>query len=181
MELQHSRASARTDAGGAPVLLLEQDRSQWDGLLVRRGLAALDHATSMSRTVGPYVLQAEIAACHARAHTADETDWARIAEVYAVLAGVTGSPVVELNRIVAVSFAEGPQIALDLLDGAELSALAGYHLLPSVRGDLLARIGRKADARAELETAASMTNNHRERTMLLQKAAALRDQEGSGS
>ncbi|MET0931244.1 MAG: RNA polymerase sigma factor [Aeromicrobium sp.] len=174
MELQHSRAAARTDAGGVPVLLPAQDRSRWDGLLIRRGLAALDRATTSGRVVGPYVLQAEIAACHARACTADDTDWARIAEVYAVLAGVTGSAVVELNRVVAVSFADGPEAALALLDGSDLSAaLAGYHLLPSVRGDLLARVGRTDEARAELEAAASLTSNDRERRMLLQRAAAL--------
>ncbi|MET0766627.1 MAG: RNA polymerase sigma factor [Aeromicrobium sp.] len=178
MELQHSRAAARTAADGTPVLLLEQDRSRWDGLLIRRGLAALDRATSMGKAVGPYVLQAEIAACHARARTADETSWSRIAEVYAVLAGVTGSAVVELNRVVAVSFADGPEAALALLDAADLSALAGYHLLPSVRGDLLARVGRTDDARAELEVAASLTSNDRERALLLQKAAALHPQEG---
>ena len=173
MELQHARAAARTDAAGVPVLLLEQDRSRWDGLLLRRGLAALDRATSLGRPVGQYVLQAEIAACHARARTADETDWSRIAEVYAVLAGVTGSAVVELNRAVAVSFADGPAAALELLDAADLSGLDGYHLLPSVRGDLLARIGRPREARSELEAAASLTSNDRERTMLLEKAAAL--------
>ncbi|MET0467320.1 MAG: RNA polymerase sigma factor [Aeromicrobium sp.] len=178
MELQHSRAAARTAADGTPVLLLEQDRSRWDGLLIRRGLAALDRATSMGTAVGPYVLQAEIAACHARARTAGETSWSRIAEVYAVLAGVTGSAVVELNRVVAVSFADGPEAALALLDAADLSALAGYHLLPSVRGDLLARVGRTDDARAELEVAASLTSNDRERALLLQKAAALHPQEG---
>ena len=173
MELQHARAAARTDAAGVPVLLLEQDRSRWDGLLLRRGLAALDRATSLGRPVGQYVLQAEIAACHARARTADETDWSRIAEVYAVLAGVTGSAVVELNRAVAVSFADGPAAALELLDAADLSALDGYHLLPSVRGDLLARTGRPKEARSELEAAASLTSNDRERIMLLERAAAL--------
>jgi RNA polymerase sigma factor (sigma-70 family) len=173
MELQHARAAARTDAAGSPVLLLDQDRSRWDGLLIRRGLAALERATSLGRPVGQYVLQAEIAACHARARTADETDWSRIAEVYAVLAGVTGSAIVELNRAVAVSFADGPAAALALLDAADLSALDGYHLLPSVRGDLLARLGRREEARSELEAAASSTSNDRERIMLLDKAAAL--------
>ncbi len=173
MELQHSRAAARTDAEGVPVLLLEQDRSRWDGLLVRRGLAALDRATSLGKPVGPYVLQAEIAACHSRARVADRTDWARMASVYEVLAGVTGSAVVELNRVVAVSFAEGPEAALAVLDAADLSALAGYHLLPSVRGDLLARTGRLDEARVELETAASLTDNDRERAMLRERIAAL--------
>ena len=179
MELQHARAAARTEADGTPVLLLEQDRSRWDGLLIRRGLAALDRATSLRRPVGPYVLQAEIAACHARARSADETSWARIAEVYAVLAGVTGSAVVELNRAVAVSFADGPEAALELLDGSDLSSLEGYHLLPSVRGDLLARVGRTGAARSELERAASLTSNDRERIMLLGKAAGLERTEGS--
>jgi len=173
MELQHSRAAARTDASGAPVLLLEQDRSRWDGLLIRRGLAALGRATSLGKEVGPYVLQAEIAACHSRARTADDTDWARIASVYSVLAAATGSAVVELNRVVAVSFAEGPAAALDLLDAADFSALDGYHLLPSVRGDLLTRLGRVDEARAEITRAAGLTDNEQERTMLLQRAADL--------
>jgi RNA polymerase sigma factor (sigma-70 family) len=173
MELQHSRAAARADADGALVLLLDQDRSRWDGLLARRGLAALQRATSTGQPVGPYVLQAEIAACHARARTAAETDWSRIASVYAVLAGVTGSAVVELNRAVAVSFADGPEAALALLDAADLSALDGYHLLPSVRGDLLDRLGRTDEAVAELERAAAMAGNERERTLLQRRAAAL--------
>ncbi len=177
MELQHARAAARTDADGAPILLPGRDRSRWDGLLVRRGLAALDRAASLGRPVGPYVLQAEIAACHARARAAEQTDWARIASVYAVLAGVTGSPVVELNRAVAVSFADGPQAALDLLDGLDLAALAGYHLLPSVRGDLLARLGRLDEARDELARAAALTSNERERSLLLDRRAQLSDGE----
>jgi len=173
MELQHSRAAARTDEDGAPILLLDQDRSRWDGLLIRRGLAALDRATSLGKDVGSYVLQAEIAACHSRARTADETDWARIASAYAALAAATGSVVVELNRIVAVSFAEGPAAALELLDAADFSALDGYHLLPSVRGDLLARLGRIDEAREEITYAASLTDNTQERTMLQQRAANL--------
>jgi len=180
MELQHSRAAARTTDDGTPVLLLEQDRARWDGVLIRRGLAALDRATSLGRAIGPYVLQAEIAACHSRARTADETDWARIASVYAVLAAATGSAVVELNRVVALSFAEGPQAALDVLDAGELDELHGYHLLPSVRGDLLVRLGRIDEARVELAAAASLTDNRRERTMLLQRAAALGPQEETG-
>lgn len=173
MELQHSRAAARTGRDGAPVLLPDQDRSRWDGLLVRRGLAALERATSSGREPGVYVLQAEIAACHARARTAEQTDWARIASVYEVLASMTGSAVVELNRVVAVSFADGPQVALELLDAADLSSLHGYHLLPSVRGDLLARCGRPDEARAELARAAELAGNEQERAMLLRRAQAV--------
>lgn len=173
MELQHSRSAARADATGAPVLLLDQDRARWDGLLIRRGLAALERATAIGGAIGPYVLQAEIAACHSRARVAADTDWARIASVYAALAAMTGSAVVELNRVVAVSFAEGPARALDLLDASDLSDLAGYHLLPSVRGDLLERVGRHAEARAELTRAAGMTDNERERSMLLRRAELL--------
>ncbi|MET0928168.1 MAG: RNA polymerase subunit sigma-24, partial [Aeromicrobium sp.] len=152
-----------------------------DRLLIRRGLASLERAGNLPAPIGPYTVQAEIAACHARARTAAETDWARIASVYAVLAGVTGSAVVELNRAVAVSFADGPEAALALLDASDLSALSGYHLLPSVRGDLLARIGRTDDARAELEAAASLTSNAAERSMLLRRAATLDRQEGMTS
>lgn len=173
MELQHSRSAARIAVDGTPVLLLEQDRSRWDGLLVRRGLAALDRATSLGAPVGPYVLQAEIAACHARARVATDTDWSRIASVYAVLAGVTGSAVVELNRVVAVSFADGPEAALSLLDAADLAELTDYHLLPSVRADLLAKIGRTSEAVDELERAASLTTNQQERSMLLDRATSL--------
>ena len=173
MELQHSRSAARIAVDGTPVLLLEQDRSRWDGLLVRRGLAALDRATSLGAPVGPYVLQAEIAACHARARVATDTDWSRIASVYAVLAGVTGSAVVELNRVVAVSFADGPEAALSLLDAADLAELTDYHLLPSVRADLLAKIGRTSEAVDELERAASLTTNQQERSMLLERATSL--------
>lgn len=172
MELQHSRAAARVDAGGAPVLLLEQDRSRWDGLLIRRGLAALDRANALGGRPGPYVLQAEIAACHARARRPEDTDWARIASLYATLAAITGSVVVELNRAVALSKSEGPAVGLALIDQlVELPALAKYHLLPSVRGDLLLQLGRSSEARAELERAASLTSNQQERTMLLVKAA----------
>lgn len=174
MELQHSRTAARTDAAGRPVLLPEQDRSRWDGLLIRRGLASLERARALGGADGPYVLQAEIAACHSRARTAGDTDWRRIALIYSVLAAATGSAVVELNRIVAVSFAEGPAPALAMMDAADFGALDGYHLLPSVRGDLLARLGRLDEARTELMAAASMTNNESERTMLLQKAAHAR-------
>jgi RNA polymerase sigma factor (sigma-70 family) len=174
MELQHSRAAARTDADGSPVLLPDQDRSRWDALLVRRGLAALERANSLDSVAGPYVLQAEIAACHARAHVAAATDWHRIAALYEALAVATGSAVVELNRAVAVSRADGPSAGLALLDQlAGLPALAGYHLLPSVRGDLLEQLGRPDEARAQHELAASLTGNAQERTMLLKRAAAL--------
>jgi predicted RNA polymerase sigma factor len=174
MELQHSRAAARTDADGSPVLLPDQDRSRWDALLVRRGLAALERANSLDSVAGPYVLQAEIAACHARAHVAAATDWHRIAALYEALAVATGSAVVELNRAVAVSRADGPSAGLALLDQlAGVPALAGYHLLPSVRGDLLEQLGRLDEARAQHELAASLTDNAQERTMLLTRAAAL--------
>ncbi len=143
MEIQSSRTAARTDADGVPILLLEQDRSRWDHLLIRRGLAALERAESLGRPPGPYVLQAGIAACHARARTADETDWARIAELYERLAVLSGSAVVELNRAVALSMSEGPAAGLALADQLmDVPALDGYHLLPSVRGDLLAKLGR---------------------------------------
>lgn len=172
MELQHSRAVARTAADGSPVLLLDQDRWRWDGLLIRRGLAALDRANALGGEPGPYLLQAEIAACHARARQPEDTDWARIASLYATLAAVTGSVVVELNRAVALSKADGPASGLALIDQlVDLPALASYHLLPSVRGDLLLQLGRSAEARAELERAASLTTNQREKTMLLVKAA----------
>jgi RNA polymerase sigma factor (sigma-70 family) len=174
MELQHSRAAARTDADGSPVLLPDQDRSRWDALLVRRGLAALERANRLDSVAGPYVLQAEIAACHARAHVAEATDWHRIASLYEALAIATGSAVVELNRAVAVSRADGPSAGLALLDQlARVPALAGYHLLPSVRGDLLEQLGRLDEARTQHELAASLTGNAQERTMLLKRAAAL--------
>jgi RNA polymerase sigma factor (sigma-70 family) len=174
MEIQASRSRARTGARGEPILLLDQDRGRWDHLLIRRGLAALDRAERLGAAPGPYTLQAAIAACHARARTAEETDWAQIATLYGVLAGVTPSPVVELNRAVAVAMAEGPQAGLDLVDAlVEEPALREYHLLPSVRGDLLARLGRHDEARSEFERAASLTRNARERTLLLERAAAL--------
>ncbi|KQV75007.1 RNA polymerase subunit sigma-24 [Aeromicrobium sp. Root344] len=176
MEIQSSRAAARTDADGAPVLLLEQDRSRWDQLLIRRGLAALERAESFGRPPGPYVLQAGIAACHARAHTPDETDWARIAQLYESLAILSGSAVVELNRAVALAMSEGPAVGLALADQlTDIPALEGYHLLPSVRGDLLAKLGRTDEARAEFERAASLTQNERERALLLERAAAVAD------
>ncbi|VXC40566.1 RNA polymerase sigma factor [Aeromicrobium sp. 9AM] len=176
MEIQSSRTAARTDADGVPILLLEQDRSRWDHLLIRRGLAALERAESLGRPPGPYVLQAGIAACHARARTAGETDWARIAELYERLAVLSGSAVVELNRAVALSMSEGPAAGLALADQLmDVPALEGYHLLPSVRGDLLAKLGRTSEARAEFERAAGLTQNERERDLLLQRAADVGD------
>ncbi|HEY4122236.1 MAG TPA: sigma-70 family RNA polymerase sigma factor [Byssovorax sp.] len=174
LEIQASRAKARVGPAGEPVLLLDQNRARWDHVLVRRGLAALDRAEAIGGVAGPYVLQAAIAACHARANTASETDWARIAALYAALALVTRSPVVELNRAVAVAMHEGPAAGLAVVDAiAHDKALEGYHLLPSVRGDLLAKLGRTAEARSELERAAAMTKNERERTLLLARAAGL--------
>jgi RNA polymerase sigma factor (sigma-70 family) len=174
MELQASRIHARLDGAGRPVLLLDQDRSRWDGVLIRRGLAALERAAQTGLARGPYVLQAELAACHARAHRADLTDWRRIADLYAELAAVQPSPVVELNRAVAVGMADGPAAGLALADLlAAGGKLDGYHWLPSVRGDLLAKLGRAAEARREFECAAAMTANARERALLLERAAAL--------
>ena len=174
MEIQASRAAARTDADGQPVLLLEQDRSRWDRLLIRRGLEALARAEAFGRPPGPYVLQAGIAACHARARTPEETDWARIAGLYEALAILSGSAVVELNRAVALGMSEGPAAGLALADQLiDVPALDGYHLLPSVRGDLLAKLGRTDEARAELERAAAMTQNEREKAMLLERAAKM--------
>jgi RNA polymerase sigma factor (sigma-70 family) len=175
MEIQASRTSARVDASGAPILLLDQDRARWDQLLIRRGLSALERADALGGERGPYAFQAAIAACHARARTADATDWARIASLYEELANVTPSPIVELNRAVAVSMARGPAAGLAIADAlVEEPSLAGYHLLPSVRADLLAKLGRNDEARAECERAASLTKNARERELLLARAAALR-------
>jgi RNA polymerase sigma factor (sigma-70 family) len=174
MELQASRSAARLAPTGEPVLLLDQDRSRWDRLLVTLGLAALEHAESLADPRGPYTLQAAIAACHARARTRDDTDWARIAELYQELAELTGSPIVELNRAVALSMAYGPALALELVDSLrDEPALRSYHLLPAVRGDLLLRLGRNEEARAELERAASLTRNERERALLLERASTL--------
>ncbi|MFL5383219.1 MAG: RNA polymerase sigma factor [Longimicrobiaceae bacterium] len=174
MEIQASRLRARTGPRGEPVLLLDQDRARWDQLLIRRGLAALERAAELGGALGPYALQAAIAACHARARTAEETDWARIAALYDALAQLAPSPVVELNRAVAVGMAFGPAAGLELADQlAEEPALRGYHLLPSVRGDLLAKLGRVDEARAELARAASLTQNARERALLLDRAANL--------
>jgi len=172
MELQASRARARVGPRGEPVLLSDQDRTTWDRLLITRGLAALARAEALSRPLGPYTAQAAIAACHAVARSTAETDWARVVALYDALVELTGSPIVELNRAVAVSMAYGPAEALSLVD--ELSdepALRDYHLLPAVRGDLLLKLGRTAEAKAELEKAASMTTNARERDLLLARAA----------
>ncbi|MFD3724304.1 RNA polymerase sigma factor [Streptomyces sp. NPDC058671] len=173
LELQSSRTAARTGPDGQPVLLAAQDRRRWNRLLVLRGFAALERAGD-GRTYGPYALQAAIAACHARAPSYDETDWATIAALYGRLGVLAPSPVVELNRAVAVSMAEGPEAALPLVDALSAApGLAGYHLLPSVRGDLLARLGREAEARAEFERATALTRNEGERALLRAKARAL--------
>ncbi|RQQ58249.1 RNA polymerase sigma factor [Burkholderia stagnalis] len=171
MELQASRMHARTDAQGRPVLLLEQDRSRWDPLLIRRGLAALDRAAKLGGVRGPYALQAALAACHARARHASDTDWALIVALYDALAEVAPSPVVELNRAVAVGMAFGPAAGLELVDALrDDPALARYHWLPSVRGDLLAKLGRADEAKAEFRRAAELTHNARERELLLERA-----------
>jgi RNA polymerase sigma factor (sigma-70 family) len=171
MEIQASRTKARVGPSGEPILLLEQDRAKWDRLLIHRGLAALARAENVSAAPGPYVIQAEIAACHARARTGDETDWARIAALYGQLAQISPSPVVELNRAVAVSMASGPAAGLQMVDRLQNEpALRSYHLLPSVRGDFLKKLGRLEEARAEFERAASMTRNVREQELLLQRA-----------
>jgi RNA polymerase sigma factor (sigma-70 family) len=173
MELQASRTRARTGPSGEPILLLEQNRARWDRLLIHRGLRALAQAEALGDARGPYTLQAAIAACHARALTAAETDWVHIAALYAELAQVTPSPIVELNRAVAVSMAFGPAAGLQLADAlVPEPALKGYHLLPSVRGEFLAKLGRFEEARAQFEQAASLTRNARERTLLLERAAA---------
>jgi RNA polymerase sigma factor (sigma-70 family) len=176
MEIQASRLRARVGPSGEPVLLLDQNRARWDRLLITRGLTALARAESLGGALGPYALQAAIAACHARARTADDTDWQRIAALYDALAQLAPSPVVELNRAVALSMAFGPSVGLEVVDtlvGAK--ALAGYHLLPAVRGDFLAKLGRNAEARSELERAAALTQNARERELLLARAALLSD------
>lgn len=171
MEIQASRLHARTGKDGAPVLLLDQDRSRWDHLLIQRGLEALSRAERLGGAFGPYALQAAIAACHARARTADATDWTRIAALYAALAQVNPSPVVELNRAVAVSMATGPASALPLVDRLlEEPAMKQYHLLPSVRGDLLFKLDRRDEARAEFERAAALTRNAQEQALLLARA-----------
>jgi predicted RNA polymerase sigma factor len=172
LEIQASRAPARVGAAGEPILLLEQDRGRWDRVLVERGLAALARAEALGGARGFYVLQAAIAACHARARTAAETDWTRIVELYEALAEVAPSPVVELNRAVAVSMAAGPAAGLALVEPlVSEPALATYSWLPSVRGDLLAKLGRHDEARAEFERAAALNQNARERELLLRRAA----------
>jgi RNA polymerase sigma-70 factor (ECF subfamily) len=171
LEIQASRARARLGPGGEPVLLLEQNRARWDLLLIGRGLRALERAEALRGPLGPYGLQAAIAACHARAREAEETDWVRIAALYDALSQIAPSPIVELNRAVAVGFAFGAESGLELLDTiADEPSLNGYHLLPSVRGDLLAKLGRDAEAAAEFERAAALTENERERELLLRRA-----------
>jgi RNA polymerase sigma-70 factor (ECF subfamily) len=173
MEIQASRASARVDESGAPILLLDQNRAEWDQLLIRRGLAALARARELGPAKGPYVLQAEIAACHARARTPQETDWPRIVTLYEALSEIAPSPVIDLNRAVAVSMAFGPAAGLEVVDALTADgALENYHLLPSVRGDLLKKLGRLEEARAEFERAAALTRNARERQLLLARAGA---------
>jgi RNA polymerase sigma factor (sigma-70 family) len=173
MEIQASRSRARTGPSGEPILLLEQSRARWDQLLIHRGLAALERAEKLAGEIGPYALQAAIAACHARARTPAETDWARIAALYDALAQLAPSPIVELNRAVAVAMAFGPAAGLEIIDALTTEpSLKGYHLLPSVRGDLLKRLGRLGEARAEFERAASLTRNARERELLLGRARA---------
>jgi RNA polymerase sigma-70 factor, ECF subfamily len=174
MEIQASRSRARVGPGGEPVLLVDQDRARWDHVLVRRGLEALQRAEQLGGSLGPYTLQAAIAACHARARSVEETDWVRIVALYDGLYQLSGSPVVELNRAVAVGMAFGPATGLELVDELVVGgSLSGYHLLSSVRGDLLSKLGRHGEARAEFELAASMTRNTREREMLLARAAGL--------
>jgi RNA polymerase sigma factor (sigma-70 family) len=177
MELQASRFAARVGPNGEPITLLEQNRARWDRLLITHGLAALERARALAEPRGPYLLQAEIAACHARAFAAEQTDWARIAELYSELTAITPSPIVDLNKAVAVSMAFGPAPALVLIDSLVADGrLRGYHLLPSVRADLLKRLGRTDEARAELGQAASLATNAREREMLLERARQLEPQ-----
>ena len=179
MEIQASRSRARVDESGEPVLLFDQDRGQWDQLLIHRGLAALDRVEQLGGTRGPYAIQAAIAACHARARTPEETDWARIVALYGDLAEVGPSPVVELNRAVAVGMAFGPAAGLELVDRLhDEPTLRAYHLLPSIRGDFLKKLGRTEEARGEFEKAASMTQNARERSLLVERARACRDGTG---
>ena len=175
MELQASRSRARIGPAGEPVLLMDQDRARWDRLLIRRGLAALERAEELGGTLGPYTLQAAIAACHARAARAEDTDWDRIVALYDALAELTQSPVVELNRAVAIAMAGEPAAGLEIVDELVAhGALDGYHLLPAVRGELLEKLGRRDEARAEFELAASMTRNSRERDQLMFRVQALR-------
>jgi RNA polymerase sigma factor (sigma-70 family) len=179
MEIQASRSGARVSTTGEPILLLEQDRGRWDRILIRRGIAALDKAERLGGAWGPYLLQAEIAACHARARTAAETDWSSMALLYAELGRVTPSPIVELNRAVAVGMAHGPAAGLDLVDALMGEpSLKSYHLLPSVRGNLLEKLGRSAEAAMEFERAAAMTRNAREARLMLDRARACRSKSG---
>jgi predicted RNA polymerase sigma factor len=176
MEIQASRTAARTDAAGNPVLLMDQDRKRWDHLLIRRGLVALERAQALGGELGPYALQAAIAACHARAHAAKDTDWKRIAALYDALAQATPSPVIELNRAVAVGMAYGPAAGLEIADALQSDkTMRNYQWLPSVRGDLLAKLGRHSQARAEFERAAAMASNAKERELLLARADALKE------
>jgi RNA polymerase sigma-70 factor, ECF subfamily len=173
MEIQASRSRARVDPSGEPILLLDQNRARWDHILIRRGLAALERAEALGGALGPYALQAAIAACHARARTAEETDWERISALYDALAELAPSPVVELNRAVAVAMAFGPAAGLEIVDAlTDEPSLKHYYLLPSVRGDLLTKLGRFYEARTEFERAASLTRNARERQLLLARATA---------
>jgi predicted RNA polymerase sigma factor len=176
MEIQASRAKARVGPTGEPILLFDQDRGKWDQLLIHRGIAALDRAEKLNARRGPYTIQAAIAACHARARTPEATDWGRIVSLYDELAELIPSPVVQLNRAVAVAMASGPAAGFELTEKlAAESSLKNYHLLPSVRGDLLTKLGRLAEARAEFKRAASLTQNARERDLLLARAEKLRD------
>ena len=176
MEIQASRLAARAGPSGEPVLLLDQDRTRWDPLLIHRGLAALERAEALGGARGPYALQAAIAACHARARTPGDTEWERIAALYDALSQLAPSPVVELNRAVALGMAFGPEAGLEIVDElTEVPSLRGYHLLPSVRGDLLFKLGRLEEARAEFVRAASLTRNSREQALLLERAAACGD------
>ncbi|ATA56197.1 RNA polymerase subunit sigma-24 [Variovorax boronicumulans] len=176
MEIQASRTAARVGASGEPVLLLDQNRARWDPMLIRRGLAALARAEALGGALGPYALQAAIAACHARARTAGETDWVRIAALYDALAALSPSPIVELNRAVALSMAFGPAAGLEVVDALQDEpALKGYHLLPTVRGDLLFKLGRRDEARREFQRAASLTRNTREQALLRARAEACGD------
>jgi predicted RNA polymerase sigma factor len=173
MDLQASRAGARTGPAGEPVLLTDQDRRRWDRLLIRHGLQALERAGKLGGAPGPYEVQAEIAACHARAHSVQTTDWERVAALYVVLGHLTPSPVIELNRAVAVAMAYGPARGLDIADNLTAEpALAAYAHLPAVRGELLARLGRPDEARQEFERAAALTSNQRERALFRSRAAA---------
>lgn len=180
MEIQASRLGARTSPDGTPIPLFEQNRARWDRFLVERGLAALQRGEALGGTPGPYLLQAGIAACHARARTPEHTDWRRIVAIYDCLAATAPSPIVELNRAVAVAFADGPAAGLRIVDElARVPDLEGYHLVPAVRADLLARLGRRDEARAELERAAALTKNDRERTLLVKRAAAMANPGGA--